>query len=66
MVLLVRHRFRCIWSLLTEDGIVRARDDLLTALRTLLDTFRAAGWDEPSLHKLCHGNWLRVLGATWH
>jgi microsomal dipeptidase-like Zn-dependent dipeptidase len=27
---------------------------------------RAAGYDEPTLTKLGHQNWLRVLGDTWH
>jgi membrane dipeptidase len=33
----------------------------LTALRTAM---RAHGYDEPLMERLCHGNWLRVLGAT--
>ena len=37
----------------------------IAALPTLLDAFRAAGWAEPALRKLCHENWLRVLGQTW-
>ena len=43
----MRHRFRCIWSLLTEEGIVRARDNLLTARRTLLEL-----WISPPLTRL--------------
>jgi membrane dipeptidase len=34
----------------------------LTALRSAM---RAHGYDEPLLERLCHGNWLRVLRATW-
>jgi membrane dipeptidase len=34
----------------------------LTALRTAMG---AHGYDEPLLERLCHGNWLRVLRATW-
>jgi membrane dipeptidase len=37
---------------------VHGFDDVLAALRV-------RGWDEPSLAKLAHGNWLRVLRATW-
>jgi len=33
----------------------------LTALRAAM---RAHGYDEALMAKLCHGNWLRVLGAT--
>jgi membrane dipeptidase len=33
----------------------------LTHLRTAM---RAHGYDEPLMEQLCHGNWLRVLGAT--
>jgi membrane dipeptidase len=31
----------------------------------LLDVLRARGYDEASLHKLGHENWLRVLAKTW-
>jgi membrane dipeptidase len=34
-------------------------------LPRLLDAFREAGWSEPDLAALAHGNWLRVLGETW-
>jgi membrane dipeptidase len=34
-------------------------------LPRLLDAFRAAGYSEADLAALAHGNWLRVLGATW-
>jgi membrane dipeptidase len=33
----------------------------LTHLRTAM---RAHGYDAPLMERLCHGNWLRVLGAT--
>jgi len=41
-----------------EVGDVAGLPRVITALR-------AAGYDEPSLKKLAHENWLRVLGATW-
>jgi membrane dipeptidase len=37
-----------------------------TGLPHLLDALRAGGYDEPSLHKLAHENWLRVLRLTWN
>ncbi len=27
---------------------------------------RDHGYDEAQMERLCHGNWLRVLEATWH
>jgi membrane dipeptidase len=34
-------------------------------LPCLFELLRARGWDEPSLKKLAHENWLRVLERTW-
>jgi len=34
-------------------------------LPLLLDALRAAGFGDGELEKITHGNWLRVLGATW-
>ncbi len=34
-------------------------------LPRLLDAFRASGYAEADVAALAHGNWLRVLGATW-
>jgi membrane dipeptidase len=34
-------------------------------LPKLLAALRAAGYDETALNKLAHGNWIRVLRATW-
>jgi membrane dipeptidase len=34
-------------------------------LPRLFELLRARGWDEPSLKKLAHENWLRVLERTW-
>ncbi|MBA2534321.1 MAG: membrane dipeptidase [Rubrobacter sp.] len=36
-----------------------------SGLPKLLVALRAAGYDEASLEKLAHGNWVRVLRATW-
>ncbi|HEX8220674.1 MAG TPA: dipeptidase [Chloroflexia bacterium] len=37
----------------------------VTGLPRLLDVLRQSGYDEPSLLKLAHENWVRVLGKTW-
>jgi membrane dipeptidase len=37
----------------------------VTALPRVLDALRSAGYDEPALGQVAHGNWLRVLRATW-
>ena len=37
----------------------------VSGLPRLLDTLRNGGYDEPTLNKLAHGNWIRVLRATW-
>ena len=34
-------------------------------LQALVEAFRAAGYDDATLAKLCSGNWLRVLERTW-
>ncbi|NTJ44537.1 membrane dipeptidase [Agrobacterium larrymoorei] len=34
-------------------------------LPRLVDALKAAGYDQSSLEKICHGNWLRVLEKTW-
>ena len=34
-------------------------------LTNLRSAMRAHGYDEPLMKKLCHENWLRVLGKTW-
>jgi membrane dipeptidase len=36
-----------------------------TGLPRLLTALRDAGYDDASLHKLAHENWVRVLRATW-
>jgi membrane dipeptidase len=32
----------------------------------LFDALRDRGYDDDSLAKLAHGNWLRVLRETWN
>jgi membrane dipeptidase len=34
-------------------------------LPRLLDALRESGYGEDDLAALAHGNWLRVLAATW-
>jgi membrane dipeptidase len=37
----------------------------VSRLPALLDALRTAGYDDPSLRKLAHENWIRVLRETW-
>jgi membrane dipeptidase len=37
----------------------------VAGLPKLLDAFRAAGYDDATLNKLCHENWLGLLRRTW-
>jgi membrane dipeptidase len=37
----------------------------VSGLPNLLAALRDAGYDEKALEKLAHGNWIRVLRATW-
>jgi membrane dipeptidase len=48
------------------DGATMA-DDLsdVTRLPNLIATLRSAGYDDASLRKITHENWLRVLRQTW-
>ena len=48
------------------DGAVIPKEMATVAgLPHLVDAFRAAGYDEPTLKKLCFDNWLGVLERTW-
>jgi membrane dipeptidase len=38
----------------------------VSGLPNLLAALRTAGYDDASLRKLAHENWVRVLRATWH
>ncbi len=48
------------------DGATMA-DDLsdVTRLPNLIATLRSAGYEDASLRKITHENWLRVLRQTW-
>jgi membrane dipeptidase len=48
------------------DGAV-VSDDLggVAGFPKLVDALREAGYDDESVEKVTHGNWLRVLDATW-
>ena len=37
----------------------------VTGLPALLDALRSAGFGEADVVKVAHGNWRRVLEATW-
>jgi membrane dipeptidase len=37
-----------------------------SGLPKLLAALRKHGYDEATLKKLAHENWVRVLRATWH
>jgi membrane dipeptidase len=37
----------------------------VSGLPNLLAALRAAGYDEGSIEKLAHENWVRVLRKTW-
>jgi len=37
----------------------------VAGLPKLLNALRQHGYDDASLHKLAHENWLRVLRKTW-
>ena len=36
-----------------------------SGLPKLIELLRSRGWREPDLTRLAHGNWMRVLEATW-
>lgn len=37
----------------------------VAGLPILVDALTQRGYDRPLLEKICYGNWLRVLEATW-
>lgn len=49
-----------------EGAIVSNELGGAAGLPKLLDVLRAQGYDEESLAKITHRNWLRVLDETWH
>ncbi len=49
------------------DGAVMPQElGGIAGLPRLVALLREAGYDEDALAKVTHGNWLRVLGETWH
>lgn len=49
------------------DGAVMPGDLRDAAgLPKLMSALRAAGYDDAALRQIAYGNWLRVLGQTWH
>jgi membrane dipeptidase len=48
------------------DGAV-VSDDLggVAGFPKLVGALREAGYDDDAVEKVTHGNWLRVLDATW-
>jgi membrane dipeptidase len=49
------------------DGATMPRElGDVTGLPRLVEALRAGGYDDASLRKLAHENWVRVLRATWH
>ena len=38
----------------------------VAGLPKLMDALAAAGYDESARRQIAYGNWLRVLGQTWH
>lgn len=48
------------------DGVTLPADmGDVAGLPLLVQALAAKGYDRPLLEKICHGNWLRVLEATW-
>ena len=48
-----------------DGAIMPAEIGDVTGLPRLLQSLRAAGYDQPALNKLAHENWVRVLRKTW-
>ncbi len=48
-----------------DGAIMPAELGDVTGLPRLLESLRAAGYDQPALNKLAHENWVRVLRTTW-
>ena len=51
----------------SDYGVIPAPIDMpdISTYPVLMDALRERGYDDEALHKLAHGNWLRVLKATW-
>jgi membrane dipeptidase len=48
-----------------DGAVVPTELDGVAGLPRLVEALRDAGYDEQGLAKITHGNWLRVLDATW-
>lgn len=48
-----------------DGAVVPAALKTVADLPVLRDAMRAHGYDAELMARLCHGNWLRVLEATW-
>lgn len=48
-----------------DGAVIPAEIKDAAGLPKLLAAFRAAGYDEPTLRKLCFDNWLSVLERSW-
>jgi membrane dipeptidase len=48
-----------------EGAVVPAELGGAAGLPKFVEALRAAGYDDASVEKLTHANWLRVLDATW-
>jgi len=48
-----------------DGAVVPQAIDSAAGLPALRSAMTAHGYDAPLMERLCHGNWLRVLGKTW-
>ena len=49
------------------DGAMVPREiNDASGLQTLVEALASAGYGDAELRKICHENWLRVLGQAWH
>jgi membrane dipeptidase len=48
-----------------DGAIVSAELGTVEGLPRLVEAYRAAGYDDATLHKLCTENWLGLLERTW-
>lgn len=49
-----------------DGAMVSSQLGDVTGLPKMIAEFRAAGWGDEDLHKVCHENWVRVLDTVWH
>ena len=51
----------------SDYGVIPAPEGMpdISTYPVLMAALRERGYDDEALHKLAHGNWLRVLDATW-